>query len=205
MKTRAKKMAVPAIIAALTASLAPVPAASATPLIPVVGMHHDDRMVSHLSFDLTEGLLFLPLPEATAYLQGITSHMRQLQAEMLSNWEARGGGRLLVKEAKMRKALEESIAHSNSIREAIRIVIAEKNLIEKFSDSDIRAAFKADLITFGRAVSNNQYTAEDIISQMEQARPPRATSTPPQPTAEEVKAMITAEHKSLGISAPKWG
>ncbi|EAW1261746.1 hypothetical protein AA11_06035 [Salmonella enterica subsp. diarizonae] len=67
-----------------------------------------------------------------------------------------------------------------------------------------REEYKARLIKFGRAVANNDYTSRDILSSMDQCVPPKKTSNPKQPPAEAVKAMINAEHKSLGIAAPEW-
>lgn len=205
MKTRAKHMATQAIVAALTASLAPVPAASATPIIPVVEEHQNIQMVSHLTFDLTERLFFLPLPEATLYLQGITGYMRRLLSDAVSAWDLRGGkGRLFAREAVLRKSLTETITHSQKIMEAVKTVMAEEYLHKQFPDRDEREEYKSSLMKFGRAVANNRYTAEDILTHIEQVKSPHATVNAVQPDAAEVRAMITAEHKSLGLNNPKW-
>lgn len=205
MKTRAKQMATQAIVAALTASLAPVPAANATPIIPVVEEHQNIQMVSHLTFDLTERIFFLPLPEATLYLQGITGYIRRLLSDAVSAWDLRGGkGRLFAREAVLRKSLTETITHSQKIMEAIKTIMAEEYLQKQFPDQGVREEYKSSLMQFGRAVANNRYTAEDVLTHIEQVKSPRATINAVQPDATEVRAMIAAEHKSLGLNNPKW-
>ncbi|ELB6470231.1 iron-sulfur cluster assembly scaffold protein SufA [Salmonella enterica] len=192
------------IVTALNARLAPVPAASAIPFTPPMrGYEH--RIIHHLAFDLADGQMFIPLPEATSYIQSITHHMRGLLAEAIQEWEARGNkGPLFSDERQIRRMLVASFSESERVMKAIKIVMNEDNLLKMHPNRKDREEYKARLIKFGRAVANNDYTSRDILSSMDQCVPPKKTSNPKQPPAEAVKAMINAEHKSLGIAAPEW-
>ncbi|ELD9769173.1 hypothetical protein RC452_002436 [Salmonella enterica] len=205
MKTRAKQMATSAIVAALTASLAPVPASSATPIIPVIESQQIGNMTSHLTFDLTERLFFLPLPEATSYLQSITNYMRRVLSDGVAKRDLRGSkGRLFSKEALLRKTLIENIEHSRQIMTAIKTVMQDDYLKKAFPDLAEREEYKTRLIKFGRAVANNLYTTEDALSHIDQQKSPEATCNAPQPDGNEVKALIASEHRKLGLHSPDW-
>lgn len=198
-------MATSAIVAALTASLAPVPASSATPIIPAIESQQIGNMTSHLTFDLTERLFFLPLPEAASYLQGITNYMRQVLSDGVAKRDLRGSrGRLFSKEALVRKTLMESIAYSRQIMAAIKTVMQDDYLKKVFPDPVEREEYKARLIKFGRAVANNLYTTEDVLSHVDQQKTPGATCNAPQPDSNEVKALIASEHRKLGLHSPDW-
>ncbi|EFK6339247.1 hypothetical protein ACWBEJ_004676 [Escherichia coli] len=205
MKTRAKQLATSAIVAALTASMAPVPASGAIPAIPSMESHQIANMTSHLSFDLTEGLLYLPLPEATSYLQDITNYMRSKLSEAVATRDLRGNkGRLFAREAFLRKSLMESIEHSRQIMAAIKTIMQDDYLNKMFPDLAEREKYKAELIKFGRAVANNLYTTDDVLSHITQQKAPVATSNTPQPDINEVKALIISEHNKLGLNSPEW-
>ncbi|EBN8660573.1 hypothetical protein C2392_09940 [Salmonella enterica] len=205
MKTRAKQIATSAIVAALTASLAPVPASSATPIIPTIESQQIGNMTSHLTFDLAERLFFLPLPEATSYLQTITNYMRRVLSDAVAERDLRGSkGKLFSKEAIVRKTLMENIAHSRQIMAAIKTVVQDDYLKKVFPDPAEREEYKTRLIKFGRAVANNLYTTEDALSHIDQQKSPEATCNMPQPDVSEVKALIASEHRKLGLHAPDW-
>ncbi|EAM4474879.1 iron-sulfur cluster assembly scaffold protein SufA [Salmonella enterica subsp. enterica serovar Give] len=192
------------IVTALNAKLAPVPAASAIPFTPPMrGYEH--RIIHHLSFDLADGQMFIPLSEATSYIQSITHHMRGLLAEAIQEWEARGSkGPLFSDERQMRRTLEAGFSESERVMKAIKIVMDEDNLLKMHPNRKDREEYKAKLIKFGRAVANNDYTSRDILSTMNQCVSPKRTCNPKQPPATAVKAMIEDEHKKLGITAPEW-
>lgn len=192
------------IVTALNASLAPVPVASAIPLMPSMrGAEHS--VTYHLTFYLADGRMFIRLPEATRYLQSITHHLRTLHAEAIEEWEMRGSkGALFSDEREIRKILEEDISESERVINAIKIVLDEDNLLKMHPDKKDREKYKAELVKFARAVANNNYTARDILSAIEQCKPPTKTCNPKQPGAKAVKDMIEAEHKKLGITAPEW-
>ncbi|PNM15327.1 hypothetical protein A6J64_002765 [Yersinia enterocolitica] len=60
-----------------------------------------------------------------------------------------------------------------------------------------------EIVTFGRAVASLRYIAEDFLSFIEQTHPPKEISTAKiKVSADDVKAMIRAEHQSLGLEAP---
>ncbi|HFW3091154.1 TPA: hypothetical protein ACIBE3_004859 [Salmonella enterica subsp. enterica serovar Reading] len=192
------------LVSALKISLAPVPAASAIPFTsPMRSYEH--RVIYHLVFDLTDGMIFVPLQDATSYLQSLTNHLRSLLAEAISEWEARGSkGPLFENERNMRKMLKDGFIESERVMSAIKIVMREDNLLKMHPNKKDREEYKSRLVKFARAVASNNYTSRDILSSMDQCVPPQKTSNPKQPPAEAVKAMIDAEHKSLGIAAPEW-
>ncbi|MQL46602.1 hypothetical protein GEA64_00710 [Photorhabdus khanii] len=57
-----------------------------------------------------------------------------------------------------------------------------------------------NIVKFGRAIASSEYIACDILSAIEQSLPPTKTYQPDNlPTNSEVKLMISAEHKNLGL------
>lgn len=200
MKTQ--KLAIPAIVAALMASLAPVPAESTT--IPVTAVEHksNDGMVSTLTYRPESEQIFLPLYEATTYLSGLNDHKRRLLNEAIELRSAKGKGLLFSSPQTMVKLAEENIAHCIRIKDAIRIILSSE-LDEHFPEPKAREKFRSELILFGRAVATSEYLAQDVISCIEQSRAPKKSYQPEnQPSADEVRAMITSEHKSFGLSIP---
>ncbi|QDL35506.1 hypothetical protein EGO53_19380 [Serratia liquefaciens] len=80
-----------------------------------------------------------------------------------------------------------------------------ENLVARFPDPSERESFKTELVKFGRAVATSEYIAHDIISAIEQSVAPKKTYQPDNlPSGDEVRAMIAAEHKNLGLSAPEF-
>ncbi|WP_440863374.1 iron-sulfur cluster assembly scaffold protein SufA [Symbiopectobacterium purcellii] len=203
MKTRAKQMATQAIVAALTASLAPVPSKSTILPTNAVEVQSDDRLAPTLTFTLESEEIFLPLSEATTYLQSLNAHKRRLLNEVIAEREARGEGALFSKPASMVKVVESNIAQCRRVKDAIRIALKTENLAAHFPDVAERENFKAELVRFGKAIATSESLASNILSAMAQSLPPKKTCQPEgMPSADEVKAMIIAEHKKLGLSAP---
>lgn len=205
MKTQAKKMAIPAIVAALMASLAPVPAKSTVLPVTAIEVPKSEGLVSTLTFNLEGEQVFLPLVEATAYLNSVNDYKRRLLSESIEQRTVKGKGQLFSSPSRMIKLANESISHCTRIKDAIRIVLTTENLNSRFPDPSDREAFKTDLVKFGRAVATSEYIARDIISAIEQSVPPKKTYQPDNlPSVSDVKAMIVAEHKNLGLSAPEF-
>lgn len=203
MKSRVKKMAPSAMVAALMASLAPVPAKSTILPTTVVEVQSDNRLASTLTFNLESEEIFLPLSEATTYLQSLNDHKRRLLNEVIAEREARGKGALFLKPVSMVKVVNGNIAQARRVKDAIRIALKAENLETRFPDVTERESFKAELVRFGKAVATSEYLANNILSAMEQSLPPKKTCQPEgMPSADEAKAMIIAEHKKLGLSAP---
>ncbi|EQA4235374.1 iron-sulfur cluster assembly scaffold protein SufA [Serratia marcescens] len=205
MKTQAKKMAIPAIVAALMASLAPVPAKSTVLPVTAVELKKPERLVSTLTFNLESEQVFLPLSEATAYLSSLNDHTRGLLLESIEIRAAKGKGPLFTSPAKMIKLVNENISHCMRIKEAIRIVLTNENLVARFPEATERESFKAELVKFGRAVATSEYIGRDVLSAIEQSLPSKKTVQPENmPSAQNVKTMIAAEHKNLGLSSPEF-
>ncbi|WP_050873184.1 MULTISPECIES: hypothetical protein [Yersinia] len=205
MKTQAKKMAIPAIVAALLASLAPVPAKSTVLPATAIEVQKSEGLVSTLTFNLEDGQVFLPLSEATAYLNSMNEYTSKLLSKSIEERAEKKKGQLFVSPSKMIKLANENISQCTRLKDAIRIVLTSENLTRHFPDPVERVAFRADLVKFGRAVATSESIARGIISAIEQSIPPKKTYQPENlPSASEVKTMIAAEHKKLGLSAPEF-
>ncbi|RDL25958.1 iron-sulfur cluster assembly scaffold protein SufA [Serratia fonticola] len=203
MKTKTKKMAVPAIVAALMASLAPVPAKSTIVPETTVELQNHSGFVSTLTFNLVGEQVFLPLSEATAYLTSLNDHKRDMLAKAIEERVIKGKGPLFESTAKIVKLAKQNIVECQRIKEAIRLVLSHENLSLSIQDKTEREEFKASLIKFGRAVATSEYLAENILSAVEQSLPPKkSSSTTVTATSEEVKNMIRAEHRNLGLGVP---
>ncbi|WP_170324318.1 iron-sulfur cluster assembly scaffold protein SufA [Budvicia diplopodorum] len=205
MKAQAKKMAIPAIVAALMASLAPVPAKSTVLPGTAIEVQKREGLTSTLTFNLEGEQVFLPLAEATAYLNSLNDHKRKLLSESIEARAERGKGPLFSRSSKMISLANENISQCVRVKDAIRIVLTHENLMAHFPDLSEREFFKAELVKFGRAVALSEYIARDILSAIEQSVAPKKTYQPDNmPSADAVKAMIAAEHKNLGLSAPEF-
>ncbi|WP_061771156.1 hypothetical protein [Serratia symbiotica] len=203
MKTETKKMAVPAIVAALMASLAPVPAKSTIVPETTVELQNHSGFVSTLTFNLVGEQVFLPLSEATAYLTSLNNHKRDMMAKAIEERVIKGKGPLFESTAKIVKLAKQNIVECQRIKEAIRLVLSHENFSLSIQDKTEREEFKASLIKFGRAVATSEYLAENILSVVEQSLPPKkSSSTTVTATSEEVKEMIRAEHRNLGLGVP---
>ncbi|CQH33436.1 Uncharacterised protein [Yersinia frederiksenii] len=198
-------MAIPAIVAALLASLAPVPAKSTVLPATAIEVQKSEGLVSTLTFNLEDGQVFLPLSEATAYLNSMNEYTSKLLSKSIEERAEKKKGQLFVSPSKMIKLANENISQCTRLKDAIRIVLTSENLTRHFPDPVERVAFRADLVKFGRAVATSESIARGIISAIEQSIPPKKTYQPENlPSASEVKTMIAAEHKKLGLSAPEF-
>lgn len=205
MKQKSTSAAVAAIVASLSASLAPVPAKSTTLPTTVMESNTHVGVSSALTFELPGGQIFLPLEEATDYLSGLNANQRSLLSIIVQKRQLRGKGPLLMIDlAQTRRVCEDSLKQHARIKEAIKIVISPDNLAKLHPDSlELRVQQRDALIRFGRAVAQSEFLARDILNAIERSRPPAKTvSLNDMPSDEDVRAMITAEHKSLGLSRP---
>lgn len=206
MKTQAKKLAVSTITAALMASLAPVPAQSATqPVTAVEMLNSQDSAVLTMTFNFENQSIFLPLAEAIIYMNRLYDYQRKLLSDCIEQRQAKGKGPLFTHSSQMIKIAEDKILLCRRIKDAIRIVLTPENLVSRFSDSTERESFRSEVIKFGRVVASSEYLACDVISAIKQSLPPKNTYHPNNlPLASEVQAMIAAEHKNLGLSPPEF-
>ncbi|RJT27335.1 iron-sulfur cluster assembly scaffold protein SufA [Buttiauxella izardii] len=205
MKQKSTSAAVAAIVASLSASLAPVPAKSTTLPTTVMESKAHVGVSAALTFELPSGQIFLPLEEATDYLNGINSNQRSLLSAIIQKRQLKGKGALLMANLVQTKRIcEDALKQHARVKEAIKIVIAPDNLAKMHPDSlELRVQHRDALIRFGRAVAQSEFLARDTLNAIERSRPPSKTiSLSDMPSDEDVRAMITAEHKNLGISAP---
>ncbi|WP_434526868.1 iron-sulfur cluster assembly scaffold protein SufA [Photorhabdus asymbiotica] len=158
-----------------------------------------------MTFNLPGEQVFLPLSEATTYLQSLNEYVRKSLSEAIAYRVAKGKGKLFSNTALMKKLANDNIEHCIRIKEAIRIVLSPDNLNNHFPDPPEREIFRENIVKFGRAIANSEYTAHDILSAIEQSQPPTKTYHPNNlPSTNEVKALISAEHKNLGLSTPEF-
>ncbi|KFB98411.1 hypothetical protein GTGU_04483 [Trabulsiella guamensis ATCC 49490] len=207
MKQKTTSATVAAIVASLSASLAPVPAKSTILPVTVAESRTHAGVTQALTFEIPGGQIFLPLDAATAYLSGINANQRSLLSNIIQKRQMKGSGALLVSNsARTKKICEDAIKQHTRIKEAIKIVMAPDNLAKMYPDSlDLRVRFRDALVRFGREVAQSEFLARDIINAIERSQPPAKTiSLKDMPSDEDVKSMIAAEHKNLGISAPEF-
>ncbi|WP_181377707.1 hypothetical protein [Limnobaculum xujianqingii] len=196
MKAQAKKMTIPAIVAALMASLAPVPANT---------LGYSDIALSPVDANTTLQALpgsvaYLHISDATTYLQIMTDRLHFHLRNLRSEWE----------EKQMPIAIERqsSIVQKHLVRElGKRIVLAKKfvDAVKLVLDETDDDNLRREIVSFGRAAATLRYTAEDILSFIEQTHPPKKASTDQIDVGiDEVKAMIRAEHGALGLGSPSF-
>ncbi|HFQ9465496.1 TPA: iron-sulfur cluster assembly scaffold protein SufA [Escherichia coli] len=208
MKQKSKSTAVTAIVAALSASLAPVPAKSTTlPATAIEFMAHT-KVVSTLTFELHDGQVFLPLEEATEYVNGMNDNIRAALNLAIAERQHRGKGPLFTDgSAKVTKRIcEELLQHHIRVKEAIKIVMTNDNLASMYPDSlEQRMNYRNTLILFGRAIAQGEFIIRDLINAIERSITTDKTITMSNmPSDENVKEMIIAEHKNLGLSSPEF-
>ncbi|NXZ86302.1 hypothetical protein HZI30_05055 [Serratia fonticola] len=195
MKAQAKKMAIPAIVAGLMASLAPVPANA---------IGYSDIALSPVNTNTTlqalpGSVVYLPIGDATAYLHEMTARLHFYLKNIRSEWEE--------KQIPIAMEKQSPLVQKHLVRElGKRIVIAKKfvdavrlALANICNDDDLRQ----EVVSFGRAAASLRYTAEDFLSFIEQTHPPKKTSSELINASDDgVKALIRAEHEALGLEAP---
>lgn len=206
MKQKSTSAAVAAIAASLMASLAPVPAKSTMLPATAAESRTHQGVATALTFELSSGQIFLPLDEATDYLNQINQHQQFLLSAMIQDRQNRGKGAMFSNPAQIKRICAESLEQHLRVKEAIRIVITPDNLAKLYPDSlEMRAQYRATLIRFGRAVAQGEFVIRDTIATIEQSRAPtNVVYLSDMPSEEDAKAMIAAEHKNLGLSAPEF-
>ncbi|ADU72611.1 hypothetical protein [Pantoea sp. At-9b] len=204
MKQKSTPAAVAAIVAALTASLAPVPAKSTVLPASVVESKAHSRMATVMTLDLPGGQVYLPLDVATDYLNDISERQQFALHNIIQDRQREGKGALLH-EAQTLKDLKrlclESIENSLRVKEAVKIVMAQDNLAKQYpGDLEQQVKYRNQLIRFGRAVAKSEFLARDMISAIEQSKAPAKTvKLTDMPSDEDVRNMIAAEHRNLGL------
>lgn len=206
MKKKSTPAAVAAIVASLMASLAPVPAKSTMLPTSVVEYNTQRGVSSALTFELSSGQIYLPLDEATEYLNQLNAQQRFLLNAMIQDRQREGKGSLFTNVKSVKKICLDSLEQHMRVKEAVLLVMQPDNLARKYPDDLAeRARYKAELQRFGRALAQGEFILRDLISAIEQSKTPEKTvSLADMPGDAEVKTMMTAEHKNLGLSAPEF-
>ncbi len=207
MKRKSKSAAIAAITTALTASLAPVPAKSTILPTTVIESATHARVVSMLTFEHHDGQVFLPLEEAIEYINGLNDNMRAALNAVIEERQNRGKGALFTdKAAKIIKICEESIKQHTRVKEAVKIVMDPDNLAKMYPDSlEQRIAYRNKLVRFGRAIAQGEFIARDAINTIKRSTAPDKTTSLGNTLSDgNVKAMIIAEHKNMGLPAPEF-
>ncbi|HBI9591473.1 TPA: iron-sulfur cluster assembly scaffold protein SufA [Escherichia coli] len=204
MKRKSKSAAIAAITTALTASLAPVPAKSTILPTTVIESATHARVVSMLTFEHHDGQVFLPLEEAIEYINELNDNMRAALNAVIEERQNRGKGSLFT--GKIAKIFEESLKQCTRVKEAVKIVMDPDNLAKMYPDSlEQRIAYRNKLVRFGRAIAQGEFIARDAINAIKRSTAPdKTTSLGNTLSDENVKAMIIAEHKNMGLPAPEF-
>lgn len=192
-KTKTTKAANMAAVLAL--AMAPVPASS---------LGYPD-IVSIKAESITTlqplpgAIAFLPINDATSYLIILNKRMRFHLKSIREEWEEKPkpieiNNQSSLVQKHLARELEKRIAIAQKFISAVKIAL------DNIGDDE---ELRQQIIAFGRAVATMRYYAEDFLSFIEQTHPPKKTiETNVIASAEEVKAMIRAEHKAIGLSAP---
>lgn len=193
-----KKSKVASMAAAMALALAPVPASS-------IGNHDisvSGRNTSTLSLQsVRDSVVFLPIADATAYMLELADRMKIHRKNLRNEWEEK---RTPVRMERHKKETREGLVIMRRYIDVCALLIdAIRVALKDIPESD--AALKQEIISFGRAVASVRYTIEDIFGFIEQTHPPeKTTDAQPNVTTEEVHALISSEHKKLGLEAPKF-
>ncbi|GEM_PF-2714612 len=206
MKKKPTHAAVAAIVASLTASLAPVPAKSASLPATAVESRAHHGVSTALTFELSSGQIFLPLDEATEYLTELNKSQRFLLQAIIQERQIKGKGQLFSNTKEMKRLCLEGLEQHLRVKEAVSIVMQSDNLAKAYPDNlGERAHYRSQLMRFGRAIAQGEFILRDMISAIDQSKAPQNTvSLSGMPSDAEVKALIAAEHKNLGLSAPEF-
>ncbi|CVG94112.1 hypothetical protein [Serratia marcescens] len=191
-RTKAAHMAI-----ALAAAMAPVPASS----LGYMDIANTSAETSTTLQALPGAVAYLPIEEATQQIRLLTDRLRFHLKNLRDEWEEKQYPIEMQKQSPLvqkhlMRELDKRISVAQKFIDAVKIAL---------DDIEDNAALRSEIITFGRAVASMRYSAEDFLSFIEQTKPPKKTmETNVTASAEEVKAMIRAEHKQLGLSAPQF-
>ena len=196
MLKKIKKSTITQMAAAMALAIAPVPATS-------IG-YNNIPGTTEFSTTLRANpgeIVFLPISQAIDYMKSQTeslrSHLRNVKAE----WEEKYipiemGKQSSVTQKHLIKELEKRSELARSFLSAAKIAL---DLSEVQQDEAVRK----EVYTFGRSASALLFAIEDFLSFIRQTHPPETTSEAGSHLdANEVRAMIAAEHKNLGLSEP---
>ncbi|MBI6129409.1 hypothetical protein [Serratia ureilytica] len=193
-----RKSKISAMAAAMAISIAPVLADSIA--------HHDVSIDRHSAMsislqDVSQSVVYLPIEEATPYLQNLAERMRLHRKNLELEWEEKQVPIELKKQKKSTRdnfgSLKAHIDICSNFVEAARLALSNVPA----SESKLRA----EIIAFARASAALRYSIESILDFMKSTHAPaRSIDAELTVTTEQVHALIRGEHKNLGLDEPKF-
>ncbi|WP_193016147.1 iron-sulfur cluster assembly scaffold protein SufA [Proteus sp. FME41] len=202
MTKKTTQLAIATITTSLMASLAPVPAKS-IPLHTITTVEKQDKQekTTALGFELPHSQIFLPLDEASEYLNNINIQQRILLDSMKEKRKNRGKGPLFTNLAQVKHLCINGLERHAQIKSAVQHVMSGNNIYNLFPDNlEQQAKYKTSLLQFGRVVAQGEFILRDILSCIEQCSTPEKTvQLVDMPDQDEVSAWIIAEHRKVGV------
>lgn len=190
------KTKVSQIAAAFALALAPVPATS----LGVSEVCGSSGISTTFSVNPGE-VVFLPIDQATDYMLEQSGRLKVYIRMLKDEWESNPAPVEMAKQSSLvqKHLLNELNKRADLARgflAAARLAVSNDKIKE---DEKIFSQIKK----FARSASGLLYTIEELLSFIEQTHPLKATSSALEElNPAEVKSMIRAEHKSLGLGAP---
>ncbi|MEQ4923034.1 iron-sulfur cluster assembly scaffold protein SufA [Proteus hauseri] len=202
MTKKTTQLAIATIATSLMASLAPVPAKSISlNTITSVEQQAKQGKTKVLAFELPQEQIFLPLDEASEYLNNINIQQRILLNSMVDKRINRGKGPLFSNLAQIKRLCIDGLERHMQIKAAVQYVMSGNNIYHLFpEDLEQQTKYKMSLLQFGRVVAQGEFILRDILSCIEQCSPPEKTvHLVDMPDQDKVSAWILAEHHKVGI------
>ncbi|MFB9087293.1 hypothetical protein ACFFW8_22030 [Erwinia tracheiphila] len=182
--------------AALALAIAPVPATSLG-YSPVPD-------ATHISTTLRANpgeVVFLPIALAIDYLKSQTEILRLHLKNVKAEWEEKD---IPVDLGRQSATVQKYLVNELKKRaEMARCFLSAAKIALTSNEVKSDEAVHTEVCSFGRSASALLFIIEDFLSFIRQTHPPERTSDQGESfSADEVRAMITAEHKNLGLSEP---
>ncbi|EOY6969716.1 iron-sulfur cluster assembly scaffold protein SufA [Proteus mirabilis] len=202
MTKKTTQLTIATIATSLMASLAPVPAKSISlNTVTSVEKQATQEKMKALAFELPHGQIFLPLDEASEYLNNINIQQRILLDSLKEKRKNRGKGPLFTNVAQVKRLCIDGLERHTQIKSAVQQVMSGNNIYNLFPDDlEQQAKYKKSLLQFGFAVAQGEFILRDILSCIEQCSIPEKTvRLVDMPDQKEVSAWIIAEHSKVGV------
>lgn len=202
MTKKTAQLTIATIATSLMASLAPVPAKSISlNTVTSVEKQATQEKMKALAFELPHGQIFLPLDEASEYLNNINIQQRILLDSLKEKRKNRGKGPLFTNVAQVKRLCIDGLERHTQIKSAVQQVMSGNNIYNLFPDDlEQQAKYKKSLLQFGFAVAQGEFILRDILSCIEQCSIPEKTvRLVDMPDQNEVSAWIIAEHSKVGV------
>ena len=202
MTKKTTQLTIATIATSLMASLAPVPAKSISlNTFTSVEKQATQEKMKALAFELPHGQIFLPLDEASEFLNNINIQQRILLDSLKEKRKNRGKGPLFTNVTQVKRLCIDGLERHTQIKAAVQQVMSGNNIYNLFPDDlEQQAKYKKSLLQFGFAVAQGEFILRDILSCIEQCSIPEKTvRLVDMPDQNEVSAWIIAEHSKVGV------